>query len=168
MARTIVVDEKALEQGDFSPIPDNTKLRVSIFDIEETTVKSGDNAGKPQAMYTVKVVEDGPYKGREVQYNYVPLFSGRNAWVLTAFAEAVGWKVDRESKSVEVPDNLKEVLGTEVIASFRTEPSQKLNPNTGQPYVNNRVKAVRKIRGGGEPGVPGGGDGGTKKSWGDL
>ena len=165
MARVIAVDEKALEQNDFSPIPDGTKLRVSIFVIEETKVKSGDNAGKNQAMYTVKVVEDGPYKGREVQYNYVPLYSGKNAWVLTAFADAVGWKVDRESKSVEVPDNLKDVLGTEVIASFREEESQKINPATNKPYVNNRVKAVRKIRG------EGGGGGGTppaKKSWGDL
>lgn len=166
MARTIAVDEKALESGSFEPIPDGTKLRVVIYDIEETTVKSGDNKGKPQAMYTVKVVEDGAYKGREVQYNYVPLFSGNNAWVLTAFAEAVGWKVDRENKSVEVPDNLKDVLGTEVIASFRTEPSQKLNPETGKPYINNRVKAVRKIRAGGE--VPGGGGDSTKKSWTEL
>ena len=166
MARTVVVDEKALEGGDYTPIPDGTKLRVSIYDIDETTVKSGENAGKPQAVYTVKVVEEGPYKGREVQYNYVPLYSGKSAWVLTAFAEAVGWKVDRESKSVEIPDNLKEVLGTEVVAAFRTEESQKVNPETGKPYLNNRVKAVRKIRGGGE-GVPGGG-GETKKSWGDL
>lgn len=168
MARTVVVDEKALEQGDYTPIPDNTKLRVVIYDIDETTVKSGDNAGKPQAMYTVKVVEDGPYKGREIQYNYVPLFSGKNAWVLTAFAEAVGWKVDREAKSVEIPDNLKDVLGTEVIASFRTEESTKVNPNTDKPYINNRVKAVRKIRAGGGGDVPGGGGDSTKKSWTEL
>lgn len=167
MARVIAVDEKALEQGDYTPIPDNTKLRVVIYDIEEAKVKSGDNAGKDQAKYTVKVVEDGPYKGREIQYNYVPLYSGKNAWVLTSFAEAVGWKVDKDSKTVEVPDNLKDVLGTEVIASFREEVSEKINPNTNKPYINNRVKAVRKIRGEGG----GGGGGGTpaaKKSWGDL
>ena len=171
MVRIIGVDDKALEgSGDFDPIPDGTKLRVALFDIEETTVKSGDNAGKPQAMYTVKVVEDGPYKGREVRYNYFPLFAGaKNAWVLTAFAEAVGWKVNREgeNKGVELPDNLKDALGTEFIAKFGTTESTKINPETGKPYINNRVTGTRKIRagggGGGTPEVAGG-----KPAWDSL
>lgn len=155
MVRSIGVDDKALEgSGSYEPIPDGTKLRVSIFDIEETKVQNGENKGKDQAMYTVKVVEDGPYKGREVKYNYFPLFAGaKNGWVLTAFAEAVGWKVDKDTKVVEIPDNLKEVLGTEVIAKFGTTESQKINPDTNKPYVNNRVTGVRKIRSGGGVGI---------------
>lgn len=151
MVRSIGVDDKALEgTGDFQPIPDGAKLRVSVFDIEETKVKSGPNAGKDQAVYTVKVVEDGEFKGREVKYNYIPLFAGaKNGWVLTAFAEAVGWKVDKDTKVVEVPDNLKEVLGTEFIAKFGQVESEKINPNTNKPYVNNRVTGTRKIRSGG-------------------
>lgn len=155
MVRSIGVDDKALEgSGDFTPIPEGTKVRVSIFDIEETTVKRGDNAGKPQFVYTAKVVEDGEFKGREIRYNYVPLFAGaKNGWTLTAFAEAVGWKVDKETKTVEVPDNLKEVLGTEVIAKIGTTESDKVNPDTGKPYINNRVTGVRKIKAGGGGGI---------------
>ncbi len=166
MVRSIGVDDKALEGGNFEPIPDGTKLRVALFDIEETTVKSGANQGKPQAMYTVKVVEDGPYKGREVQYNYFPLFAGaKNGWVLTAFAEAVGWKVDKDTKVVEVPDNLKDALGTKFIASFRTTESTKINPETDKPYLNNQVKAVRKIKAGGGGGVT---EPSAPKSWDQL
>jgi hypothetical protein len=155
MVRSIGVDDKALEgSGSFEPIPDGAKLRVSLFEIEETTVKDGVNKGKPQAMYTVKVVEDGPFKGREVKYNYFPLFAGAtNGWVLTAFAEAVGWKVDKDTKTVEVPDNLSDALGTEFIAKFQQVPSQKVNPETGKPYINNRVNGVRKIKSGGGGGI---------------
>jgi len=165
MVRSIGVDDKALEgNGDYAPIPTDAKLRVSIFDIEETTVKNGDNKGKPQFTYTAKVVEDGEFKGREIRYNYVPLFAGaKNGWTLTAFAEAVGWKVDKETKTVEVPDNLKEVLGTEVIAKIGQTESQKINPETNKPYINNRVTGVRKIKSGGgitEPAV--------KKGWDQL
>jgi hypothetical protein len=151
MVRSIGVDDKALEgTGDFQPIPDGTKLRVSLYDIEETVVANGDNKGKPQAMYSVKVVEDGEFKGREVKYNYIPLFAGaKNGWVLTSFAEAVGWKVDKDTKTVEVPDNLKDALGTEFIAKFGTTESQKINPNTNKPYINNRVTGTRKIKSGG-------------------
>lgn len=165
MVRSIGVDDKALEGGEYQPIPEGTKLRVALFDIEETTVKGGDNKGKPQIMYTVKVTEDGEFKGREVTYNYVPLFAGaKNGWVLTAFAEAVGWKIDKELKTVEVPDNVKDALGTEFIAKFGQTESQKINPNTNKPYINNRVTGTRKIRAGGggitEPAV--------KKGWDQL
>lgn len=165
MVRNIGVDDKALEgTGDFQPIPEGTKLRVALFDIEETKVQNGENKGKDQAMYTVKVVEDGEFKGREVKYNYVPLFSGaKNGWVLTSFAEAVGWKVDKDTKNVEVPDNLKDALGTEFIAKFGQVESQKINPNTGKPYINNRVTGTRKIRSGGAITEPA-----AQKSWDQL
>lgn len=166
MVRVITVDEKALESsGSYEPIPDGTKLRVTLFDIEETVVANGDNKGKPQAMYTAKVVEDGEFKGREIKYNYVPLFAGaKNGWVLTAFAEAMGWKIDKETKSVSVPDNLQDALGTEFIAKFGTTESQKTNPETGKPYINNRVTGVRRIKGATgitDPAV-------QEKSWKDL
>lgn len=151
MVRSISVDDKALEgTGEYQPIPEGARLRVALYDIEETVVANGENKGKPQAMYTVKVVEDGEFKGREVKYNYVPLFAGaKNGWVLTAFAEAVGWKIDKDSKTVELPDNLKEALGTEFIAKFGQTESQKINPNTNKPYINNRVTGTRKIKGAG-------------------
>lgn len=155
MVRSIGVDDKALESsGGYEPIPDGTALRVALFDIDEVEIKSGDNKGKPQAEYTVKVVEDGPYKGREIRYNNFPLFAGaKNGWTLTAFAEAVGWKIDKDTKTVEVPDNLKDALGTEFIAKFRTRESTKINPETGKPYINNQVQSVRKIKSKGGGGI---------------
>ncbi len=152
MVRSIGVDDKALEgTGDYQPIPEGTKLKVSIFEIKEgVTGPNSKNPGKPQFEYTAKVTEDGEFKGRELRYNYVPLFAGAtNGWVLTAFAEAVGWKIDKDTKTVEVPDDLTEVLGTEVIAKIGQRESQKINPNTNKPYINNTVTGVRKIRSGG-------------------
>ena len=150
MVRSITVDDKALEStGSYEPIPQGTKLRVSVFEITETVVKNGDNKGKAQAEFTVKVTEDGPYKGREIKYNYLPLYAGAgNAWFLTAFAEAVGWKVDKDTKSVEIPDDLSDVLGTEFIAVIQQTTSQKINPETNKPYINNRVNGARKIKAG--------------------
>lgn len=151
MVRSIAVDEKALSGGDFEPIPDGTRLRVSVFDIKEgVTGPNSKNPGKPQAEFTVKVTEDGPYKGREIRYNYLPLFAGAgNAWFLTAFAEAVGWNINKDDKTVDVPDDLTDVLGTEFIARVGTQESNKINPNTNKPYVNNRVTGARKIKQGG-------------------
>lgn len=152
MARSIAVDDKAIESnGAFTPIPDKAKLRVSVYDITETVVKKdGPNKGKAQAEFTVKVTEEGEFKGREIKYNYLPLYAGAgNAWFLVAFAEAVGWPIDKDTKSVEVPDDLRDVLGTEFIATIQQVPSQKLNPETGQPYINNRVNGARKIKAGG-------------------
>lgn len=155
MARTIAVGDKALAgSGDYEPIPDGAKLRVALFDIDEVEVRNGPNAGKPQAEFTVKVVEDGPYKGREIRYNYFPLYAGAgNEWFLVAIAEALGWPVDKDSKAVSVPDNLKDALGTEFIARIRQEESNKVNPATGKPYVNNRVNGARKIKAGGGGGI---------------
>jgi len=152
MVRSIAVDEKAIEgNGDFTPIPNGEKLRVSVYDIKETTIKKeGPNKGKAQAEFTVKVTEEGPFKGREIKYNYLPLFAGAgNAWFLVAFAEAVGWNIDKDTKAVEVPDDLTDVLGVEFIAKIQTVDSQKINPDTNKPYVNNRVNGARKIKAGG-------------------
>lgn len=162
MGRVVQVGEEAFGSTDFEPIPAGTKLQVSVFDIEETTVQNGENVGKPQFVWTAKVTEEGEYKGREIRYNYVPLFAGaKNEWVLVSFAEAVGWKTSKES-GVEVPDNLRDVLGTELVAKFGVTTSQKINPDTGKPYLNNRVNGTAKIKEG--KGTPKA----EKKGWGDL
>jgi len=151
MARSVIVGDKALEgQGEYEPIPNGAKLRVSVYDITETKIKNGPNAGQPQAEFTVKVTEEGQFKGRELKYNYLPLFGdANNAWFLVAFAEAVGWDIDKDTKAVSIPDDLREVLGTEFIAKIQQVESQKINPATGKPYINNRVNGARKIKSGG-------------------
>jgi len=155
MSRVIQVGQEALAgTGEFKNIPVGTKLRVSVFDIEETQVQSGENKGKPQFVWTAKVTEDGEFKGREIRYNNVPLYKSNNAWVLASFADAVGWPTD-EQGNIEVPDNLKDVLGTELIATI----GERTNNTTGAVF--NRVTRTAKIKGGKETAT-------TKKSWGEL
>jgi hypothetical protein len=143
----IKVNEDAFG-GDFEPIPVGTKLQVSIFDIEDTvTGPNSKNPGQRQAVFTAKVTEDGQYKGREIRYNYIPLYADAgNAWALVAFAEAVGWKTEK-GKGVDVPDRLNGLLGVEFIAKIGQSASQKINENTGLPYMNNRVTGYAKLSG---------------------
>lgn len=152
MARTIGVGDEAFGGGNFTPIPVGTKIKVSVFEIEETTVKNGENAGKPQFVWTAKVTEEGPFQGRELRYNYVPLFAGaKNEFVLVTFAEAVGWKAAKGS-GVEVPDDLNDVLGTELIVKVgqRTDPD-KTNDD-GTPVIYNTVRGTFPLgKGGGTP-----------------
>ncbi len=148
MSRVIRVNDDAFSEqtGDWEPIPVGTKLKSTVFDIKESvTGPNAKNPGAPQFMFTAKVTEDGPYKGREVAYNYIPLDpEAGNAWALTAFAEAVGWPSEK-GVGVTVPDDLTEVLGTEFVAKFGQQASQKINEATGKPYINNRVTGYQHI-----------------------
>jgi hypothetical protein len=117
---TIKVGDEAFGNGEFKLIPAGSKLRMSVFDTEVTTVKSesSPNKGSKQLVVTAKVTEDGEFKGREIRYNNIPLYySEKNAWVLVTFAEAVGWPVDLKDKSVDVPDNFQGILGTEFVGT---------------------------------------------------
>lgn len=164
MARVIAVGQAAFEgQGDFTPIPAGTKLKVSVYDVKEGVAgPNSKNPGSPQFEWTAKVTEDGQFKGREIRYNYVPLDPNvGHAWNLSAFAKAVGWKTDSGKGTVEVPDDLSDVLGTEVIAKV----SQ--TPKDDQDRIFNRVDRVFPLPKGG-----GGGGGGitekAKPTWNDL
>jgi len=171
MSRVIAVGDDAYGTGKFYPIPVGAKVRVSVFDIEEgVTGPNSAKPGSPQFVFTAKVVEDYEFsgvdedtyeeftanaKGREIRYNYISLDpDAKGAWALAAFAEAVGWPSEK-GKGVEVPDNVKEVLGTEFIA--------KIGQNKGQDgNIYNRVTGYAKAKlGGGQPPA-------EKKGWGDL
>lgn len=141
----IKVGDKAFGNGAFEPIPTGTRLRAVVFEIDQVKVKGGENAGKDQLQVTFKVTEEGPYKGRELRYNNVPLYDGKSAFVLVTFAEAVGWKVSKE-EGIEVPDNLNSVLGTEISVKVGQRASQKVNPETGEPYINNTAGGYQKVR----------------------
>lgn len=158
MVRSIRVGGDAVGNSDFTPIPVGTKLKVAVFDIEETvTGPNSAKPGSPQFVFTAKVTEDGEYKGREIRYNYITLDPSANgAWALAAFSDAVGWPVvkDGDEWDIQIPDNLSDVLGTEFIAKIGQTNSQKVDPNTGKPYVNNRVTGYAKIKAGGAPSKP--------------
>src|SRR6478736_5387082 len=146
MARVINVGAEAANKGEFKLIPTGTKVRVTLYEVEETV--TGPNAkvgpGKDQLVYTAKVVEEGEFKGRELRYNYVPLHGlGNDGFKLVQFAEALGFPVDKEG-NVEIPDagGFNEYLGTEFIARVGQQKSQKINEATGEPYDNNTISGV--------------------------
>lgn len=175
MVRNIAVNPEAFQgQGNFAPIPAGTKLQATIFAIKEGVAgPNSKNPGKPQAEYTVKIVEDFEFqatdedgktrtvnaRGREIRYNYFPLDGTvAHAWQLTAFADAVGWPSSQE-RGVEVPDNLTDVLGTQVTVQV----GQRVDQND-PAKVYNTVSRVAKAQAGGG----GGQKPAEKKSWGDL
>lgn len=165
MARVVNVGAEGLSRGEFKLIPTGTKIKVALYEVEETV--TGQNAkvgpGKPQIVYTAKVTEEGEFKGRELKYNYVPIHGlGADTWKLAAFAEAMGWAVS-EDGAIEVPETheLSSYLGTEFVARVGQQTSQKINPETGAPYVNNTISGVMplsgykpKTGGGGAPATP--------------
>lgn len=137
----IPVNPEAFEgTGEYAVIPNGSKVRATIFEIERGQAgPNSKNPGMPQAVYTVKVSEDFEFthtnedgstkqvnaKGREIKYNYIPLDgSVKHGWQLVAFAEAVGWETD-PTRGVNVPENLMEVLGTEVTVQLEVTPDQK-------------------------------------------
>lgn len=147
MARVINVGAEAVKgNGEFKLIPTGTKIKGTVYEIEETvTGPNSKHPGQPQFMWTFKVTEDGEFKGREIRYNYVPLHNmGKDGFKLATFADAVGWAVDEETGAIEVPDNLNEVLGAEIVARVGQQTSNKVNETTGEKYVNNTVNGVIK------------------------
>ena len=126
MGRVINVGSEAYKGGDIKPIPHGTKVQATVYAIEEVAVKSGDNAGKPQLDVTFKVQAPGEsYNGREIRFQKIPLYDSPAAWKLVTFAEAVGWKAEN-GKGVTIPDNLQEVLGTQLTIKVNEDaPNQK-------------------------------------------
>ncbi len=169
MVRNIAVNPEAFQgQGEYAPIPPGSKVRAVIFSIKEgVSGPNSKNPGKPQAEYSVKVSEDFKFttedgreinaRGREIKYNYFPLDGTvAHAWQLTAFADAVGWKAD-PTRGVEVPDNLQDVLGTEVLVQVqvdvdRNDPTKKYN----------KVSRIAKVKGASTPAQA------EQKSWNQL
>lgn len=162
MARIIAVGQAALGDGEFTPIPAGTRIKVSVYDVKEGVAgPNSKNPGSAQFEWTAKVTEEGQFKGREIRYNYVPLDPNvGHAWNLAAFAKAVGWPID-DKGNVEVPDDLRDLLGTEILAKVGTT-----DPNRDeQKRVFNRIDRVFPLP------KDGGGGGITeaaKPTWGDL
>jgi len=139
-----------------SLIPTGLKLKMSVFDFDVQEVQSGDHQGDPRLQVTAKVTEDGEYKGKEIRYNNIPLYSDKKTdWVLGSFAEAMGWAVDKESGDIDVPDSFQSILGTEFIGKVGQRTNQ-----SGSTY--NTVNGYAPVSAGGEKPQP------KKASWGDV
>jgi hypothetical protein len=149
MVRVINVGAEAAKgRGEFKLIPSGTKLKVAVYEVEETV--TGPNAkvgpGKAQLVYTAKVTEEGEWKGREIRFNYVPLHGeGNDGWKLVTFADAVGWEADDEG-NVQIPDNVTDILGVEFVARIGQSKSNKINEATGEPYINNTVNGTLPLK----------------------
>lgn len=146
MARSVVVNKESLGSGTFEPAPAGTKVRATVLEIDETVVKSetSEFRGQPQAVVTVKIIDDFQFKGsdgkmqnllnREVRYNNVPLYSGgKNEWNLATFADAVGWPVD-EDGTIQIPEKEEMYLtqGKEIVVQLGVRTGQA----DGKQYNN--------------------------------
>jgi hypothetical protein len=132
-----------------SLIPVGLKLRMSVFDFEVGQVGSGPHQGEDRLQVTAKVTEDGEYKGKEIRYNNIPLYSdSKTDWVLAAFADAMGWKVDKDNGEIDLPDSFQSILGTEFVGKV----GQRTNAQNGNVYNQvNGYAPLGKGGGGGQP-----------------
>lgn len=177
MARTVVVGQEALGSGLFEPAPAGTKVRATIHEITEDVVKSDNspNKGQPQGVVTVKIIDDFNFqgsdgkpqnlKGREVRYNNVPFYhDSKNAWVLGAFAQAVGWPVTDDG-SIEIPEQgeLWQTQGKEIVVQLGV----RTNNNDGKTYntVARWLPAGSKTSAGAAPAGGGSPAGGVGDPW---
>lgn len=178
MARVVGVGTEALSSGGFAPAPVGTRVKATVHEIEETTVKSGPNAGKPQGVVSVKVQQDfifnGPdgkpqnLKGREIRYNNIPFYAGgNNEWVLGSFAQAVGWEVD-EKGNISIPetDELYQTQGREVVVKLgiRTNERDGNQYNTVAGWLPAGAKTTPSA--GGSPAAGGAPSVGAENLWG--
>lgn len=115
MVRSVSVGDGAYGGGEFQNIPEGTRLKLSVYAVEESTVQSeGENKGKSQLIFTFKV-QDGQYAGREIRYQRIPLYDGTTAWRLVTFAKAIGLET---KPTVQLPDNNNELLGKTFIGQI--------------------------------------------------
>ena len=91
------------EQNSYEAIPAGT-YNTTVFNVELTEVKNGENAGKPQYKVQLKVA-DGQYENRRL-FTYVPLYTGKAFWKTQAFFEALGYDVKDGKFSVPTPNEL--------------------------------------------------------------
>lgn len=151
MGRVIPISKNNLG-GNYEPIPAGVKVPVSIYEIEESAVRNGENAGKPQAVVTFKVTE-GQYAGREIRYNNFALYDGKGAWATAALASAIGLPTNEDNQPI-FPDNLKDLLGKQLTVKVghrtdQNDPSKVYNTTSGYESL----KPVEQPSGGTTPGA---------------
>jgi len=93
----------------YDPLPKG-KYETTIYDIQQDTVKSGENAGKPRWKVQLKVTS-GEYENRRL-FTLIPLYVAGDFWKTQSFFEALGYSLKGK---FEVPDT-KDLLGKPVNA----------------------------------------------------
>lgn len=106
------------EQSSYEPLPAGNYV-TSVFNVELTEVKSGENAGKPQYKVQLKV-QDGQFENRRL-FTYLPLYSGKAFWKSQAFFEALGYEMSAGNFTVPTPN---ELAGKQIVAKVKVVPDQ--------------------------------------------
>jgi len=101
----------------YDPLP-KSKYETTIYDIQQDTVKSGDNAGKPRWKVQLKVVS-GQYENRRL-FTLIPLYVAGDFWKTQSFFEALGYSL---KGNFSVPET-SELLGKPINARVTIREAQ--------------------------------------------
>jgi hypothetical protein len=101
----------------YDPLPKG-KYETTIYDIQQDTVKSGDNAGKPRWKVQLKVVS-GQYENRRL-FTLIPLYVAGDFWKTQSFFEALGYSL---KGNFSVPET-SELLGKPINARVTIREAQ--------------------------------------------
>lgn len=96
-------DLQSANTGSYDPVPAGT-YNTTIFNVELTEVKSGENAGKPQYKLQFRISE-GQFENRRL-FTYVPLYKGKAFWKTQAFFGALGYDMKAGEFTVPTPNEL--------------------------------------------------------------
>lgn len=100
---SININESDLSQNSYEVIPAGT-YATTVFNVELTDVKNGDNAGKKQYKVQLRISE-GQYENRRL-FTYIPLYTGKAFWKTQSFFEALGYDVKGGQFAVPTPNEL--------------------------------------------------------------
>lgn len=131
MTQVFSIGTEAFE-NDFEVIPENTKLRARIYNIEisKRPDSFGDDAGKPYIEVTYKIDNAGKWNNREIRYVDFPLYDQRTlagkslAWRTRMWAQAHGVKTNSETGEIQLPENIEELNGSHAIITVGTRPGK--------------------------------------------
>lgn len=96
-------DLQSANNASYAPVPAGT-YNTTIFNVELTEVKSGENAGKPQYKLQFRISE-GQQENRRL-FTYVPLYKGKAFWKTQAFFGALGYDMKAGEFTVPTPNEL--------------------------------------------------------------
>jgi hypothetical protein len=105
------------QNASYEPLPKG-KYDTTIYDIQQETVRSGDNVGKPRWKVQLKVVS-GDYENRRL-FTLIPLYVAGDFWKAQSFFEALGFSL---KGNFEVPDT-KDLLGKSLTARVAIREAQ--------------------------------------------
>lgn len=89
--------------GNYEPLPDGS-YESTVYAVELTEVKNGENAGKPQYKLQFRVSE-GQFENRRI-FTYIPLYTGKAFWKTQAFFSALGYEMADGKFVVPTPTDL--------------------------------------------------------------